>query len=273
MISIRTKKIIKRTVLGGILLGVVLPSCFIATKKVIIAGKASINDFFTPRSVAIALQGPLSVQAQEAIRSYVYTQVSDASLLQSSLEDITAKLHETFPIIKAITTRLDAARCLHIQIKSVTPHCLINTTHVLGDKNYLFGPSDFEAQALAGLPTIHAPPKKLANDKLPATFYTIIKNLTPYHWACYNITYNNPWNITLAPRASRTFFYFIADKKTLFDTAKQQAVPGLLNYLAKNNYLTEKIITSKWPMMAFDLRMNGRIITRFLRGYRRGRGT
>jgi hypothetical protein len=266
------KKVIKRILVGSIILGILIPSIVVVFKKITQTSVGGINQFFKPKNIRLELKNIYSKNLSAQITQFLEEQTTDKSLLEFDPEDFFQELKEQFHVIKDIEWEYEVPQTLHLTIIGTIPYCVVNDTYILGNKHRLFDPDLFDQIDTEKLPHITINNRWLG-EKINAAVYEFVHKIPSSYWGAYAITYNEPHYIELRPYKSLCRCRIFTDEKSFFEQKKYAALSGIFQDLCDHGFITQKLLQSKKIPLAFDFRIKNEIIVKFYESIRRGRGS
>jgi len=270
---ITKKKIFIRLVMLGLLLPVLF-TLFNQAKNFL---NKNITESFKIETVTFDIEHIYSDDLAKKITCFITEKTSQESLLGFDQKEFRKELKNAFNIIKSIDWQYRVPNTLHLKIIGTLPKCLVNKTHVLGTKRELFKREYFnDNKNLELLENITINEKLLTNNKkknkISKLLFEFISKIPKEQWEKFYITYHKYNQIELAPKKSFFACKIISDEKSFFDEKKFESIHKIVADLFKKNMITQKILQSQKPLVAFDMRFDGRIIVKVFDTLRRGTG-
>ena len=271
MLQIPVKKLAKRILIAGMLLGMAVPVAYVALKHVAMRSALHVHALFTPEQVAVNITDLFHPDLQGAIQAFVQERTMGGSLLSLDPKAFIQQLQDTFPIIKSVNYRYLPPKTIAFDIQGTQPLCVVNDNFVVGNQLALLDKSFFDAPTLAGLKQIRID-TKLLKIGLPKRVYAFVHKLTDYHWQTFSISYHHPWHIDMTPKLSICHCTVRATDQTAFDRKKLQQINNIFQDLCSRGVVTKKILAAHNSPLIFDTRIKNQIIVQCNHPAKRGTG-
>jgi hypothetical protein len=241
---------------------ILIPSAISLIKRVLSSVQEQSSSTLSIENFEIEFENVYSLNLKNKIHDFVRDLISKESLLSFDQNNFYAALKYKFPIIKKFDSQINK-HSLKIKITGTEPFCLINKEMVLGNKKQLFPVTLFDQFDITSLNNI-----SVNNKFLSQNIYTFIKQIPKQYLQNYEINFTKPSEIYLTPKNPVLKYFFVTNKKTIFDEEKFAKAQQLYQMLMH----TKKVRFKKNQMFLMDLRFKNRIITRLEDSIREGGG-
>jgi hypothetical protein len=292
MYKLMNKRRTKQLTRLVILLGIAIPSFIILGKNIAAFYKIRLQRFFVPTHVSCVLHDISVMQLRSEILSYVSLALAKESLINVDQGTFFRRLKQKFPVVKEVEWNLSASHVLQVIVRGIKPYCTVNGHYILGDQPRLLLPTYFSDADKATLPNITIDPALIKFAKNPAPgqrvrqgqsqeieaqelhqrLYKFIHKIPPHMWESFHITYRNPFAIELIPHRLLCSCKIIADAQSFFDDHKWSVLNSIFADLAYQKLITKKMLQSKKPAFALDIRLKSRVIVKFFQPVLGGKG-